>query len=104
MKVFPGRSIFHTLQINAVHVDASKQGSDYVNQNDMTYQDRHNDIPEIESVHINYNESISAVLSARRWVSFWLNSVVLYCTDNVTATSSIIKGETKSLEIMPWVS
>lgn len=103
LKTSPGKAVFYNPEVHVVQFDASNGGSGFVYNNDWGYVDWRCDAPQLQGVHINCKETISAVFAARRWASLWRDSKVVFCTDNKTAKSCIVKGTAKNPQLLPWV-
>lgn len=99
----PGKRVFYKPQVKVVQFDSSTKGSGFIHQGDWGYVDWQSDLPESKNLHINCKETISAVFAARRWAHLWRDSKVLFCTDNMTAKSCIIKGTSKNKMLLPWM-
>ena len=83
--------MFYKPPVHFVQFDACNQGSGMIFNQDWCYVDWQIDMPQVNSLHINCKEAISAVMAARRWAHLWANSKVVFCTDNMTARACIAK-------------
>ena len=99
----PGKRMFYQPHVNVVQFYSSSKGSGFTYQSDWGYVDWQCDMPGLNNMHINCKETISAVFAARRWAHLWRGSKIVFCTDNVTAKSCIIKCTTKNKLLLPWV-
>ena len=100
---FPGKYMLFKPSVHVIQIDASKNGSGFVFNQDWGYVNWKVDFPQVAKCHINCKETISAVLAARRWAPLWENSKVVFCTDNQTAKACIQKGTSKNPSLLPWV-
>ena len=101
--VYPGKSVFYKPPVHFVQFDACNQGSGMIFNQDWCYVDWQIDMPQVNSLHINCKEAISAEMAARRWAHLWANSKVVFCTDNMTARACIAKGTTKNPQLLEWM-
>jgi len=97
------KSILVNPPVHMVYSDACDSGGGFCHQGDWAYVNWAVDFPEVPKRHINYYETIVAVLAARRWAHLWCNSRVIFFTDNVTARANLAKGTCKDSTLMPWL-
>ena len=94
----------------AVHVDACNWAAGMFFAGDWQYSVWKYDWPEASNLHINYKETLSVVLAARRWGSMWQNSSVCVHTDNSVTKAVINKGRSRNPLVMEalrelfWIS
>ena len=104
MSIFNGRCLaLRNAPMHDVYLDASNSGAGYVFATDWGYTNWSKDMPSVGSFHINDREILAAVLAAHRWAPLWVNSRVLFHTDNITARAALRKGSARSPAIMPYL-
>ena len=90
---FNGKDIFPThVNVHVVRLDACKEGSGFVCDNDWGYVNWSVDCPEYFNLHINHKEVLSALFAVRRWGPLWRNSLVVMGTDSQTAKAVLKRG------------
>lgn len=83
--------------------DASQSGAGMISRTDWAYVDWKNDLPHMQSKHINVKETIAIIAAAYRWAPTWTNKHVIVYTDNMTARAAINKGRCTDKETMQHI-
>ena len=61
------------------------------------------DYPSLENVHINLQETFTALLAIERWKEHLSDRWITVRTDDTTTLSAINKGTSSDLRVMPWL-
>ena len=81
-------------------MDSSTVGAGIAFNHDWIYCNWKRDWPSFKDAHINYKETLSAYIAARKWAPLWAHSSVVFHTDSSTAKSILNKGGTKKNQVM----
>ena len=93
MSTFNGIVVWLYFQsITNVYADACNTGGGTIFSGDYCYANWNLDQPHAANLHINYKESITVILAAKRWAPLWLNKKIIIHTDSKTAMSVLNKG------------
>lgn len=79
--------------VTSLVTDACTMGCGASFEGDWFYSDWDLDWPATSHLHINYKETLSVVLAARRWAPQWRNCKIIVYTDSMAAKGMLLKAK-----------